>query len=376
MSSSSSIRKMIHSLAVLVKSTAYLCLGMGFVFLGLTSLAAQEGNKGEQPQLLNRQYFSQPHLGTIVQIAFYANDKERSQILADQCFKHVKKLNKIFSDYLLDSEISQLCAKPAKVAHKVSDDLFCVIAQAQEISTATDGAFDITLGHTTQRWRDGARQKKLLQEDENAIRENQATYKEVFLNPKLKTVLLHKPLKIDLGGIAKGYIADQLMLILKNAGVRQAAVIIGGEMIFTEAPPGKMGWRVGIERPSRNTLGILTISNTALSTSGDSYQFYEVDGVRHAHLIDPSSGKPKTNRLNVTVLARSAMLADAWATSLRVSAKEKALRLAREMEEIEAAFIPFGEDATFTAGFPKLKKVQPFENQNRNGSDYHQRKSR
>lgn len=341
MTKTSAIKEIIHSLAVLVKSTAYFWVSLCVVSPGVATEPA-----------LDRQYFSQPHLGTVVQIAFYENDEERSQMLATQCFEQVKKLDKTFSDYLPDSEVSQLCAKPAKVAYPVSDDLYRVIAQAQKISTASDGAFDITLGHATQKWRESAQQKKVLAEDG----EDQATYKDVILNPETKTVLLRKSLKIDLGGIAKGYIADQLMVILKQAGIRQAAVIIGGEMVFTEAPPGKEGWRVGVERPSHETLGVLTMKNIALSTSGDSFQFFEVDGVRHAHLIDPSSGKSKTDRLNVTTLAPSAILADAWATALRISSQENALKLANETKEIEAAFIPFGQPATFTAGFPKLQK--------------------
>jgi len=336
MTKTASIEKIMQSLAVLVKSTA--CLS-----LAATSLSAQE----EQ----SRQYFSQPHLGTIVQIAFYAKDEERSQQLAKQCFERVEELNKIFSDYLPDSEISQLCAKSAKVEHQVSDDLFDVLEHAQQISIASEGAFDITLGHATRRWRE-----KELAQEKVAIDESRATYKDVILDPKLKTVLLRKSLKIDLGGIAKGYIADQLMEILAKAGMKQSAVIIGGEMVLAEAPPGKEGWTVGIERPSHQILGMLELSNTALSTSGDSYQFFEEDGVRHAHLIDPSNHKPKTNRLNVTILARSAMLADAWATALRVSDQEQSLKFANETKGIEAAFIPFGKPATFTKGFPKLKK--------------------
>jgi FAD:protein FMN transferase len=341
MTKTSAIKKFLHSLAVLVKSTAYFWVSLCVVSPGVATEPVPD-----------RQYFSQPHLGTVVQIAFYASDKERAQMLAAQCFGRVQKLNETFSDYLPDSEVSQLCAKPVKVAYPVSDDLFCVIAQAQEISTASGGAFDITLGRATQKWRESAQQQKLLLEDG----ENQATFKDVILNPKTKTVLLRKPLMIDLGGIAKGYIADQLMVILKKAGVKQAAVIIGGEMVFTEAPPGKEGWRVGVEQPSHETLGVLTLRNTALSTSGDSYQFFEQDGVRHAHLINPSSGTPKTNRLNVTTVAQSAILADAWATALRVSTPENALKLANETKEIEAAFIPFEKPATFTAGFPKLQK--------------------
>ena len=347
MSSSRTVRDSNHPLSARVDLLAYFAQRIGFMVLATSHAVAQQTE--ELTPLLQRQYFSQPHLGTIVQIAFYSNDKEFSQKLAGDCFRQVKELDKIFSDYRSDSEVSQLCCKPAKVAHKISDDLFDVIAQAQEISTTTNGAFDITLGHTTRNWRQSARQKKLLFNDNP-----EASYKDLILYPKSRTIMFRQPLKIDLGGIAKGYIADRVMMILSKVGIKQAAVIIGGEMIFTEAPPEKNGWTIGIERPSREMLGAVTLSNTALSTSGDSYQFFEQGNVRHAHLIDPSSGKPKTNRLNVTTIARSAMLADAWATALRISTQENALKLANETKGIEATFIPFGKPARFTTAFPKL----------------------
>ncbi len=325
--------------------------GLAIWLLGLLPNPSPAQAKAEEENPPERHYFSQPHLGTLVQIAFYSNNTELSQNLAEQCFERVKKLNQIFSDYLPDSEVSRLSSKPINLAHKVSEELFHVIAQAQEISSASNGAFDITLGQATQKWRESEQQKKRLPKDAT-----HASYKDLILDPKTKTILLRRPVKIDLGGIAKGYITDQLMLVLRKAKIKQAAVIIGGEMLFTEAPPGKMGWTVGIECPSREMLGTLKLSNTALSTSGDTYQFFEQDEVRHSHLIDPSSGKSKTDRLNVTTLAQSALLADAWATALRVLPSNEALELTQKTKEIEAAFIPFKKPATFTSGFPKVEK--------------------
>ncbi len=344
--------------AVLLNGTALLSIGLVFSFVILASgVSAQQHEQLVIVEGKTRQYFSEPHLGTIVQLAFYLDDREVSQQLSKKCFERVSEFNQTFSDYLPDSEVSQLCAKPSNVAHKVSKDLFTVIAQAQQISTATNGAFDITLGVETQRWRESARLKKILPADPKA-EGNKVNYKHLVLDSKLKTITLLKPLKIDLGGIAKGYIADQLMLILRGAGIKQAAVVIGGEMVFSGAPPNKKGWKVTIEGPNYKNLGTLTLINTALSTSGDSYQFFEADGVRHAHVIDPLSGKAKTNRLNVTTIACSAMLADAWATSLRVMPTEKAIKFAKAETAIEAAFIPHKKQPTFTAGFPKVEKLK------------------
>jgi thiamine biosynthesis lipoprotein len=293
--------------------------------------------------------FFQPHLGTTVQIVFYAEKEEQATQLSQKCFQHVRDLNAIFSDYQDDSELSKLCHKPIGQAHKVSDDLFTVITSAQSISNESDGAFDITLGKHTKRWRDRSVQQEQQRE--------QISYKDLKLDPELQTITLLKPLKIDLGGIAKGYIADQLMLILKDAGISQAAVIIGGETVLAAAPPGKQGWRIGIENPERKIIGTLILANTALSTSGDSYQFFEQDGERQSHLIDPRTKKSKINRLNVTTIAPTAMQADAWATALRILPTEKSLSLANQQPMLQALFLPYQKETIKTKGFPDITEL-------------------
>lgn len=295
---------------------------------------------------LKKHSFSQPHLGTIVRIVFYSEDEKQASQLSQKCFQRVRELNAVFSDYQDDSELSKLCQKPINEAHKVSDELFTVITQAQTISSKTNGAFDITLGKHTKRWRD--------RETQQPEQEDQVNYQHLKLDPEQKTITLLKPLKIDLGGIAKGYIADQLMIILKDAGITQAGVIIGGETVLAAAPPGKKGWRIGIENPERKIIGSLTLTDTALSTSGDSYQFFEQDGERKSHLIDPATKKSKINRLNVTTIAPTAMEADAWATALRVLPTEKSIPLANEQPDLQALFIPFQQELTKTKNFPEI----------------------
>ena len=293
--------------------------------------------------------FSQPHLGTRVDLVFYTEKEEEfATQLSQKCFQSVTALDTVFSDYRDDSELSKLCRMPINEAHKVSEELFTVIAQAQEISAKTNGAFDITLGKQTERWRERS--------DQSSELPNQVNYQHLKLDPEHKTITLLKPLKLDLGGIAKGYIADQLMLILKDAGITRAGVIIGGETVLAAAPPGKKGWRIGIENPERKIIGILTLSDTALSTSGDSYQFFEQDGERQSHLIDPATKKSKINRLNVTTIAPSAMLADAWATGLRVLPTVDAITIANNEPKLEALFIPYQKTTSSTKNFPKLQR--------------------
>jgi thiamine biosynthesis lipoprotein len=291
--------------------------------------------------------FSQPHLGTTVQIVFYSDEENQATQLSQECFKRVRGFNAIFSDYRDDSELSKLCQKPIGEAHPISEPLFTVIAQAQIISAQTNGAFDITLGKHTQRWRDRSAQQPEQQDRVN--------YQDLKLDPEQQTITLLKPLKLDLGGIAKGYIADQLMLILKRAKISHAAVIVGGETVLGEAPPEKKGWHIGIEDPEHKVIGKIVLVNTALSTSGDSYQFFEVDGKRQSHLIDPTTHKSKINRLNVTTIAPSAMLADAWATALRIIPTEEAIKLANQELQLEALFIPYLQNTSKTQNFPTLQ---------------------
>ena len=302
---------------------------------------------------LKKYSFSQPHLGTTVLIVFYAEQDQPATEFSQKCFQRVRDLNAIFSDYQDDSELSKLSQKPINQAHKVSEPLFTVIAQAQEISAKTNGAFDITLGRLTQRWRDHSTQN--LAQPKLA---DQASYQDLKLDPEQQTITLLKPLKLDLGGIAKGYIADQLMLILKDAGITQAAVVIGGETVLAAAPPGKDGWRIGIENTEHKIIGTLTLEHTCLSTSGDSYQFFEreSDGERQSHLIDPATKKSKTNRLNVTTIAPTAMQADAWATALRILPTEKSIPLANQQPHLQALFLPHQEEPSKTDGFPAISE--------------------
>ncbi|MFT5633257.1 MAG: thiamine biosynthesis lipoprotein [Rubritalea sp.] len=341
-----------------LKATAKSLAAFSLIILSFSALSHCKSKQSDETREnkvessvtdLKKYSFSQPHLGTTVHIVFYSDDEKRAIQLSQNCFQRVRDLNGVFSDYSDDSELSKLCQKPQNQAHRVGEELFTVIAQAQAISAKTHGAFDITLGKHTKRWRDRVTQQPETQDEVN--------YQHLKLDPKEKTITLLKPLEIDLGGIAKGYIADQLMSILKESGITQAGVIIGGETVLADAPPGKEGWKIGIENPEKKIIGTLTLANTALSTSGDSYQFFEQDGVRQSHLIDPTTKKSKINRLNVTTIAPTAMQADAWATALRILPTEKSLSLANQQPKLQALFIPYQQKTIKTKRFPVITEL-------------------
>ena len=315
----------------------------------LTPLAAQQ----QAVDIESKRYtFTGAHLGTVVRLVFYSADRAHAKALAKRCFDRVRHLDGVFSDYRDDSELMKLCSVAHKQATPVSDELFTVLACAQQISQQSGGAFDVTLGASTKAWR----ARKQDKDHRAASRLDGASYRDLVLDETGKTVRFTKPLSLDLGGIAKGYIADELARMLREGGVTQHAVAVGGEMVVGDPPSGRKGWGIDLESPEQKVIATVELSHTALSTSGDSYQFAEVDGKRSAHVLDPDTGEGKEDRLNVTVIAPTAMLADAWSTAFRVMGFERGCELAAKTEQIEAFFTFAGGVAEKTPGFPEPKR--------------------
>ena len=315
----------------------------------VTPLAAQEQKGSTEAK---RYTFTQAHLGTIVRLVVYSAERSEVKRLAERCFERVVELDGVFSDYRDDSELMKLCKVAHKQATPVSDELFAVLLSAEKISEQTSGAFDVTMGASTKEWR------RLKQGGSSEVVRSLVSsgYQALVLDEVQKTVSFKKPLSLDLGGIAKGYIADELADLLQAGGVKDLAVAVGGEMVLAGSPPELKGWSVNLEGPGQKVIASVELSEVALSTSGDSYQFAEVDGKRSAHVLDPHTGEGKQDRLNITVIAPTAMQADAWATALRVLGVEKGHALADKEDSIEVMFAPAQGEVITTGGFPVLRR--------------------
>ena len=317
---------------------------IGLFQVGLVSpLASQESS-----QQIKRYTFSEAHLGTVGRLVFYSAEREQAKVLAKQCFDRVRHLDGVFSDYRDDSELMILCKVADQGATPVSDDMFTVLACAQNISQQSGGSFDVTMGASTKAWR----AKKQGRDDSAVSGQGGTNYRDLLLDKAGKTVSFTKPLSLDLGGIAKGYIADELARILKEGGITRLAVAVGGEIVVGDAPPGSKGWGIDLEDPQQKVITTVELKHTALSTSGDSYQFAEIDGKRSAHVLDPNTGTGKQDRLNVTVIAATAMQADAWATALRVLGVDQGCALAAKVAQVEAFFTSSEGVAAKTEEFP------------------------
>jgi thiamine biosynthesis lipoprotein len=313
----------------------------------VTPLAAQEHELATEAK---RYTFTQAHLGTIVRLVFYSADRAEAKQLAARCFERVVELDRVFSDYRDDSELMKLCKVAHKRATSVSHDMFTVLACAQQISEQSGGAFDVTLGSSSKAWRE---RKRGDVDAAMPVREK-VDSRDIVLNKADQTVSFNKPLSLDLGGIAKGYIADELAETLEGAGFADFAVSVGGEMVCAGSPLSRKGWSIDLEGPGQKVVASMELSRTALSSSGDSYQFTEIEGKRSAHVLDPDTGKGKQDQLNITVIAPTAMQADAWATALRVMGVDEGYALAVKTNLIEAFFTPAAGASLKTQGFPSV----------------------
>ncbi len=277
----------------------------------------------------------EPHMGTLVGIKLYARNEQQATAAFRAAFDRIAQLDSILSDYKADSELNRL----PKTTAPVSADLFQVLSIAQNISEASNGAFDVTVGPLTRLWREARRRNELPSREALDRALSHCGFRKMHLDPASHTVLLDDPeMQLDLGGIAKGYAADEALAVLKRQGIDRALVAMSGDLVFT-TPPNQPPWRIGCgartlacrvptpgDAPSASD--ILELTQGAVSTSGDSEQHLDANGHRYSHILNPTTGEALTNRCDVTVIAPTGVLADALATAISVLGDQPGQRLA------------------------------------------------
>lgn len=266
-----------------------------------------------------RREFRELHMGVAVRVVVYAADAERARAAARAAFDRIAALEDIMSDYRPESEVRRLERRPGSWV-RVSEELFHVLARATEIAEATDGAFDVTVGPLVGLWREARRSARLPAIAALDSARALVGWRRVGLDSAGRRVRLATPgMRLDLGGIAKGYIVQQAVATLRARGCARALVEAGGDIAVGEAPPGARGWRVEVptgDSVVRRRASALT--NAVIATSGASAQFVEVNGRRYSHVVDPRTGVGLTNGLHATVIAADGAVADALATALTV----------------------------------------------------------
>ena len=326
------------------------------VFLAVVAAA-----HAESP--LTRFTFDEPHMGTRFRIILYAPSEETARKAADAAFKRIADLDATMSDYRPASELMRLCAKSGGDPVHVSDELFFVLFKAEETSRISDGAFDVTVGPVVQLWRQARRTKKMPDADKLAAAKELVGWKNVVLDEKAHTVqFLKAGMLLDLGGIAKGYAADEGLATLKKEGVTRALVAAGGDIAVSDAPPNAEGWKIAIaplEEGADKEGPYMVLHNAAVSTSGDAEQYVEIDGKRYSHIVDPKTGLGLVGRMSASVVAPHGVIADSHTKILAVLGPERGFKILEKEEGVSGRFVSLTDDGKEEVktmkNFPALK---------------------
>lgn len=271
-----------------------------------------------------RREFSAVHMGVPVRMVLHASSESVAGNAARLAFARIAELDDKMSDYQPRSEVRLLVEHPGDW-QTVSPDLFVVLARAEEVSRNSGGAFDVTVGPLVQLWQMSRRSGQLPNPDElsGARSRSGAPLLEVdTLRTQVKVWTYG--MRLDLGGIAKGYILQEALKVLRANGVRSAMLEAGGAVVVGDPPPGQAGWSIFVAGGDTATLRrAQALSNAAVATAGGSDQYVEIAGVRYSRIINPRTGLGVTGRHIVTVIADDATLADAAATALTVLGPER-----------------------------------------------------
>ena len=250
------------------------------------------------------------------------------------------------SDYLPESELSKLSRTSGSGKKvKVSVELWEMLKLSKKLSRKSKGAFDVTIGPLSQLWRRAVRRNAFPDSAKVTDAVRRVSYKYIRFYPFRHAVKLKKAnMRLDLGGIAKGYAVDKAFENLVLHGISIALVDGGGDIRLGNPPPGETGWKISIsdlDSSGNVTNKVLELRNCAIATSGDTYQFIEWNGKRYSHIIDPRTGYGITQQRKTTIIVPNATMADALASALSVMGPEKGFRLLHRLYNSDEAYALF-----------------------------------
>lgn len=299
-------------------------------------------------------------MGTFAHIIAVDRNEHRAKAAIEDAFTAINEVERLMSAYREDSEISQINRNAFSQPVTVSPDTFAVLEESIKYSRLSDGTFDITIGPMLSLWRKAADSNTTPTYEEIENARARVGYQNLLLDPNLLTVRFAvEGMKLDLGGIAKGYAIDKAIEALRLAGISGGMVDIGGDLAcFGKPSAGKKHWLVGLQNPATtnpDTVGgdilfALKVDNAAVATSGDYRRFVLVNGHKQSHIIEPATGQGSREFSSVTIIADNAAKADALATAVSVLGKEKGLRLIENTDGIEAILISPDQEIIKTSG--------------------------
>lgn len=310
------------------------------------------------PFAVNAEWFgdARPMMGTEVSVYLWSDSSEAGLAAVEAVFQEADRIDRLMSTYKDDSEISKINREAADAPVRSGEELYELISRSLEISVLTQGAFDITYESVGQHFDFRARQRP----DQATVQAElqNINFRFVQLDAATRTVAFQKQgVRINLGGIAKGYVVERGVDILRARGVTSAMVTAGGDTRLLGDRRGRP-WMVGIRDPRKD--GAVAISlplqNEAVSTSGDYERYFDEDGVRYHHIIQPSTGLSANEVQSATVFGPDAVTTDALSTSVFVMGVDKGLRMIAALPDYESIVIDADGNVYYSDGLERGEK--------------------
>ncbi len=295
-------------------------------------------------------------MGTRITVELWSDDRGKAEQAIDAVLDELRHIDESMSTYKPTSEVSQVNAKAAEGPMRISKELFDLLVTAKEYSVLTDGAFDITYASVGYLYDF----RKHIHPDEAQIDKAlpAVNFRHLILDPKNQTVQFsQKGVRIDLGGIAKGYSVDRGIDVLKSRGFTRAYVSAGGDSRIIGDRFGKP-WMVGIRDPRKGEGEVITkipLTDAAISTSGDYERFFDEDGVRYHHIIDPHTGHSASKVLSATIIGPYAMRTDGLSKTAFVLGPEKAMEIYNRIDDIDAIIVKLDGTVIYSNGLEPAK---------------------
>ncbi|MBE1304409.1 FAD:protein FMN transferase [Clostridium botulinum] len=324
-----------------------LCICLPLVFVGCNS-------KSEEP--VSRETYL---MGTIINIKAYGKNADKA---VQSSVDKISDIENKMSLNISTSEVNKINKNAGIAPVKVSKNTFDVVKASLIYSEKSKGSFDITVEPLVSIWGIGTEKARIPSKDEinNALK--LINYKDVVINEKESTVMLkRKGQAIDLGAIAKGYTADELKKVLLNYNVSSAFLSLGGNVYVLGNKPDKTPWKIGVQNPLEprgDYLGIVSVSDKSVVTSGNYERFFERNGKRYHHIFDTKTGYPAEKGLiSVSIISDKSIDGDALSTSVYTLGLDEGKKLIESLKGVEAIFVTNDKKVYVTSGLKDIFKL-------------------
>lgn len=282
-------------------------------------------------------------MGTFARIVAVANSAKQTRACIEAGFDEMRRIDSVMSDYRPDSELSKVNREAFAGPVKVSPELFGILEKSVEFSKLSNGAFDITVGPLVDLWRKAGEANTMPDENTLAATKARVGYEKLILDSDAMTVRFAVDgVRLDLGGIGKGYAVDKVVEVMQRKGATAGMVDSGGNIRCFGKPVNRTAWLVGIQDPNlenNNPSMVLKLIDCAVATSGDYRRFVTVEGKKVSHIIDTNTATGANKMAGDTIIAKTAIEADALSTAVNVLGPQKGLELIESLPDVECILI-------------------------------------